>query len=102
MLEVNLTMGKDNLKRLHCFVSGRVQGVGFRYFTQQTANELELTGWVKNTFDGKVEFIAEGTEEQLEVFKRKISRGPSSGYVKDLKTIEMPASGEFRTFRVKF
>jgi acylphosphatase len=58
--------------RLHGFVSGRVQGVGFRYFTQQIATDLGVTGWVKNTFDGKVEFVAEGTADQLAVFKRRI------------------------------
>ena len=92
----------NDLKRMHGFVSGRVQGVGFRYFTQETANELGITGWVKNTYDGKVEFVAEGTEEQLAVFKRKVSRGPSSAYVSDVKVIDMVASGEFTTFRVKF
>lgn len=95
-------MNDPKMKRLHGFVSGRVQGVGFRYFTQQVANELGLNGWVKNTWDGKVEFVVEGTEEQLAVFKRKLSRGPSSAHVTDLKVIEMSANGEFTSFRVKF
>lgn len=89
-------------KRVHGFVSGRVQGVGFRYFTQQTANELGLTGWVKNTWDGRVEFVAEGTQEQLETFRRKLSRGPSSANVTNVKVVEMSASGESRSFHVKF
>ena len=90
------------IKRYHGFVSGRVQGVGFRYFTQQTANTLGLTGWVKNTYDGKVEFVVEGTQEQLEVFKRKLSRGPVSANVTNVKVVEMTASGEFRSFNVRF
>jgi len=88
--------------RMHGFVSGRVQGVGFRYFTQQLANELGLTGWVKNTFDNKVEFVVEGEKDQLAIFKRRISRGPNSAYVSDVQTVELPASGEFHTFRVRF
>ncbi|MEE4194102.1 MAG: acylphosphatase [Anaerolineae bacterium] len=89
-------------RRIHGFVSGRVQGVGFRYFTQQTATELGVTGWVKNTYDGKVEFVAEGTEEQLTKFRRKLSRGPASAYVSDLTVENISGKGEFSTFRVRF
>ncbi len=89
-------------QRMHGFVSGRVQGVGFRYFTQQTAIELGVTGWVKNTYDGKVEFVAEGTAEQLAKLKRKLSQGPASGYVSDLSVETTSGSGEFSTFRVRF
>jgi acylphosphatase len=95
-------MSEDTELRLHGFVSGRVQGVGFRYFTQQLAIELDLTGWVKNTFDGKVEFLVEGTEERLKEFRRRISRGPSSSHVSGVKVIDMPASGEFRSFNIRF
>ena len=92
----------ESNKRLHGFISGRVQGVGFRYFTQQIANELAITGGVQNTWDGKVEFVAEGTEEQLSVFKRKVSRGPSSTTITDMKITGMAANGDFHSFRVKF
>lgn len=90
------------LLRLHGVVSGRVQGVGFRYFTQETANELGITGWVKNTYDGNVEIVAEGTQEQLDIFQRRISRGSSSAYVSGFSVKELPTTGEFTSFRVKF
>jgi acylphosphatase len=49
-------------------ISGRVQGVGFRYFTRTNAKEMALTGWVRNLPDGKVEVLAFGPENELEQF----------------------------------
>jgi len=95
-------MSNEELRRIHGFVSGRVQGVGFRYFIQQTANEIGITGWVKNTYDGKVEFMAEGTEGQLKLFQRYLSRGPASADVRDLTVDERTATGEFQSFHVRF
>lgn len=95
-------MANEKRIRLHGFVTGRVQGVGFRYFTQQTANEIGITGWVKNTYDGKVEFVAEGTEGQLKLFQRYLSRGPSSANVHDLSVDELAATEEFQSFHVRF
>lgn len=51
--------------RKHMFVSGRVQGVGFRYRVQYLASGLKLTGWVKNLDDGRVEMELQGTEEMM-------------------------------------
>lgn len=58
-------------------ISGRVQGVGFRYFTQDAARREGLHGFVRNNDDGTVEAIAEGESESLERFERAIRRGPS-------------------------
>ena len=95
-------MSEGTTVRYHGYVSGRVQGVGFRYFTQQIANQLGLVGWVKNTFDGKVELVVEGTPEQLQIFKRYLTRGPSSASVQDVKIMELTASGEFHSFHIRF
>lgn len=59
----------------HLIVSGRVQGVGFRYFAQATAMEYGITGWVKNLNDGTVELQIEGDEERLESYKRALYDG---------------------------
>jgi acylphosphatase len=56
------------LKRLHLFISGRVQMVGFRAFTVRIAHELGLTGWVKNLDNGQAEVVVEGEEKNLEKF----------------------------------
>lgn len=62
---------KQEKVRKHIFFYGRVQGVGFRYYAVQKANQLGLTGWVKNLYDGSVEMEVEGQEElidQLNIF----------------------------------
>ena len=58
------------------FVSGFVQGVGFRYFTQDAAERLHLNGYVRNLRDGRVEAYAIGTEKQLADFRAALERGP--------------------------
>ncbi|KHD85203.1 acylphosphatase [Bacillus ginsengihumi] len=67
----------DQLKRVHIVVSGRVQGVGFRFQTQWLAKQYDIRGWVKNTHDGKVEIEAESTETNLEKFISAIKKGPT-------------------------
>lgn len=69
----------------HLLISGRVQGVGFRYFTQKNASALGLKGWVKNLPDGRVEVMAEGPNEKVDELIKKCKQGPPSSYVKDLK-----------------
>ncbi len=62
-------------------VSGRVQGVSYRYFTQQAARELELTGWVRNLADGTVEVQVAGDREVLARFHQQLLQGPRFGQV---------------------
>lgn len=61
----------------HCIISGRVQGVGFRYWTQKTAKHAGLTGWVKNLPDGTVELLAQGDETSLASFIDTLWKGPA-------------------------
>ncbi len=60
--------------RAHVIFSGSVQGVGFRYTTQNFANNLKITGWVKNLSDGRVEMMAEGTREQIDNLLYKLDK----------------------------
>lgn len=64
------------MQRIHFIVKGRVQGVGFRYFTKNCADALCLTGWVKNLPDGSVEAEAQGDESTLVEFYEKLGCGP--------------------------
>lgn len=57
---------KQEKVRKHIFFYGRVQGVGFRYYAVQKANQLGLTGWVKNLYDGSVKMEVEGQEELID------------------------------------
>jgi len=65
----------------HLLVSGRVQGVGFRWFVRVAARRLQLAGWVTNRRDGTVEIAASGREEKLAEFRRVVSRGPDGAEV---------------------
>jgi acylphosphatase len=69
------------MKRYRFVVSGTVQGVGFRYFTQATAQRLNLTGWVRNAHDGNVEGEVQGSETVCSSFFDKIRKGPALSYV---------------------
>ncbi len=69
---------------LHLFVTGRVQGVGFRYFIQREAVRLGLTGWVRNVPDGRVEVDAHGERERLDDLLRAARRGPQLSHVTDV------------------
>jgi acylphosphatase len=66
------------------FVSGIVQGVGFRYFTQRAAQRLQLSGYAKNLPDGRVEVYAIGTEEELAKLRSALKRGPWGASVSEV------------------
>ena len=66
---------------LHFLIQGRVQGVGFRWFVQREAAELELRGWVRNTEDGHVEVLAAGDPADLDELRLSLKRGPRGSRV---------------------
>jgi len=92
----------EELERLRAIVYGRVQGVGFRYFTQREASALGLTGYVRNRWDGTVEVVAEGPRQALERLVARLRIGPRSAYVRDVSLEWGEATGEFRYFNVRF
>jgi acylphosphatase len=57
-------------------ISGRVQGVGFRYFAERAAKEIGVTGWARNLDNGAVEVLANGTLRQLDDFEARLRQGP--------------------------
>ncbi|MEX0769170.1 MAG: acylphosphatase [Balneolaceae bacterium] len=86
----------------HVFLSGRVQGVGFRHFTRQEALRLNLNGWVRNLRDGRVEVWMEGTPENTERMMSRLQEGPRSANVTDITVKEETTGGsEYRSFQVK-
>jgi acylphosphatase len=89
------------MERLHAFVRGRVQGVGFRYFVLSAAMEIQLTGWVRNRRDGSVEVLGEGTQENLDKLFQALQRGPSSSNVTAVDPEWGEASGEFSRFEIR-
>jgi acylphosphatase len=81
-------------------VSGRVQGVGFRYFTLDTARREGVTGTVRNLDDGRVEAVVEGERDAVERFERAVRRGPTGARVDDVFVDIKPPSGGFHDFRI--
>jgi acylphosphatase len=81
-------------------VSGRVQGVGFRYFTQDVANREGLTGQVRNLPDGRLEVVAEGDAESLQRLEAALWRGPSHARVEDVEVEPATPSGRHAGFVV--
>ena len=87
--------------RLHAIVSGRVQGVGFRYFTQREADALGLAGWVANRADRSVEVVAEGPRDTLDRLLLALRRGPTSSHVTAVQHDFLPATREFDAFSIE-
>jgi acylphosphatase len=88
--------------RIHIWVTGRVQGVGFRAFVQQSGVLFNLTGWVRNMGYESVETVAEGSRERLEKFAEAVKTGPRAGRVDEARIEWETANGEFQNFGVKY
>jgi acylphosphatase len=82
-------------------VSGEVQGVGFRFFSQRSAATHQVVGYVKNRKDGKVEAYAEGKSEAVEAFKSDILVGPIYAKVIDLEETVLDVTNTYSSFRVE-
>jgi acylphosphatase len=83
-------------------ITGHVQGIGYRYFANRRAQELNLRGWVCNREDGSVEVQVEGAADQLHAFESLLREGPSSGRVTDLERIEANKGEAYPDFEIRF
>lgn len=87
------------MKIIHVFYSGIVQGVGFRYTVKRCADQIGLTGWVRNVSDGRVELIAEGSEQNLRLLCKAIEDHFETNITdKQIKTSE--GVSEFSSFEI--
>jgi len=87
------------LRRLVAIFSGAVHGVGFRYTTFRIAASCQVTGTVRNLPDGTVELVAEGDEDEVRAFLRKV-RSSMSGYIRHSRESWRPAEGGYADFRI--
>ncbi len=94
-------MSAEGNSRLHAIVSGKVQGVSFRYFVVEQARELNLSGWVRNLWNGNVEVTAEGQLEDLEALLRSLHDGPPMAKVALVNEDWQDYQGEFIGFHVR-
>ena len=81
------------MKQVHMYISGFVQGVGFREYVRREAKKVGIVGWVRNLEDRRVELIAQAEEETLKKFVKIASRGPFLAEVKSV-SIDWQTSGE--------
>lgn len=88
--------------RAHILVSGQVQGVFFRDHTQRWASSLELTGWVKNLRDGRVEALVEGDKESIRDLINKLNQGPPLARVEKIDVNWEDYKGEFKYFQITY
>ncbi|WP_129358838.1 acylphosphatase [Rothia uropygioeca] len=87
--------------RLEALVSGRVQGVGFRWWTRGIAQEHELIGYAENLPDGRVEIVAEGSRKGVDALYAALTSGDTAGHVSDVDQSRPEPTGEFREFDVR-
>ncbi len=85
---------------LHALISGRVQGVGYRYSTQQQARLLSLVGWVRNLLDGRVEAMIQGDRTQVETMLHWMQAGPIAAQVDQVLTEAQPIQA-FKEFEIQ-
>jgi len=90
------------MKRIHVIISGRVQGVFFRAATQRAAMGFNLTGWVRNMADGRVEAVFEGEDENVDKMLAWCHIGPPAARVQEVIAEDEPYTGEFRDFNFKY
>jgi len=82
-------------------IEGRVQGVGFRYFTRRTANGLGLSGFVRNLPDGSVEAVAAGSRESLEALEEHLRKGPPASRVDTVQVVDEPTAPGGSEFSIR-
>jgi len=86
--------------RAHVFIEGRVQGVFYRDSTRKTAQDLGLTGWVRNLADGRVEAVFEGAKDRVEEMVEKCRQGTRPASVSHVDVVWEDATGELAGFEI--
>lgn len=82
-------------------VSGEVQGVGYRFFAQRAAARHQVTGYVRNLADGRVEALVEGPPPSVEAFKQDLATGPAHAQVENIEEVEVEPTGHYPLFRIE-
>ena len=99
---VTLTIEVNRKMQLYVLITGKVQGVGFRNFTQRNARQLGINGYAKNLPNGKVEVVAEGDKAQLDTLITFLKRGPRFARVDSLDVDERSFTGEYESFGIRY
>jgi len=93
---------EEDIKTFRVLLSGRVQGVGFRYFAENRAFEFNVKGYVRNTVDNKVEVVCQGLEKDIESFISDLKKGPAFSHVIRCEILGISSSEVYDSFRIKY
>jgi acylphosphatase len=96
-----MTDNEQHTIRRTIHFSGTVQGVGFRYTARNLAANLEITGFVRNLRDGRVEVVVEGTPEEVARFEQELEDHLGE-YISEASAVTEPSTGEFASFDISF
>jgi acylphosphatase len=92
----------ENIKTYNVLISGRVQGVGFRYFAVSVAEKYDVMGFVKNVPGGKVEIVCQGEEDELKSFLEEVRKGPAFSVITNAVTREIPEHKKYNSFEIRY
>ena len=90
------------MRAIRALIHGQVQGVFFRAYTRDKAQQLHLTGWVRNNHDGTVECQAQGTDQAVDAFVKFLHRGSPSSQVYNVAITDIPYDHNLRDFRITY
>jgi acylphosphatase len=96
-----MDVSKKDIKTFRVLLSGRVQGVGFRYFVHDMATRFSVNGYVQNTRDNKVEIICQGQENNLDMFILAVKKGPALSFVSEFLMEEIKDFSFYDIFDIK-
>jgi acylphosphatase len=90
------------IEQFKALIHGRVQGVGYRFFAERWANELGITGYAKNLYNGDVEVVAQGDKPSLETYLAKLREGPHASRVSNIDVEWQPITDHYPSFDIQF
>ncbi|MDI6782764.1 MAG: acylphosphatase [bacterium] len=92
----------QTFEQFTALIHGRVQGVGYRFFAERVANQLGITGYAKNLWNGDVEVVAQAEKAVLETFLAKLREGPRLSKVTEIEVEWQPVSKLYPNFDIQF
>ncbi|ACL69599.1 acylphosphatase [Halothermothrix orenii] len=95
-------MNQTKPVKKHVYISGRVQGVGFRSFLKSNAARIGINGWVKNLPDGRVEAVFAGEKEKVARILQLAKEGPAWARVDNIEEEDQPYKNDYNGFKIKF
>jgi acylphosphatase len=98
----DMGVSKTDIKTFRILVSGRVQGVGFRYFVYDRAIQFKVKGYVQNTLDNKVEIICQGQKSNLDLFILSVKKGPALSFISEFLLEEVADFSIYNFFDIKY